>query len=84
MGDIFRRNKPKWYNPVNISFSLNAENDIVAEAYFVILNPDGDTIDQDHPTVTLTPAQRSAFVSWFLSQCEAYEAATGLTRYTGD
>lgn len=38
----------------------------------------------DHPATTLTSQEETAFLNWLVGKLNDYEAATGLTRYTGE
>jgi len=79
---VIERNTPTEYEPSRIALRQNEVGDIVAAADFAIYNVDGQIIDTDHPSVTLTAGEASVFLTWFLGKLTEYEAATGLTRHT--
>jgi len=81
MSDVITRNTPTTYEPVRIALQQNDDGEIVALADFRIRNANGQVIDDDHPTVTLTEQERATFLTWFLGKLDLYEAATGLERY---
>ena len=83
MSDIAERLTPATYQPVRIAL-VERDGVIVAEADFIIRNVNGDQIEWDHPAVTLTAGEQSTFLTWFLEKLAAYEAASNLTRWTGE
>lgn len=58
-------------------------SDVVAIADLTIYSATGKMLAVHNPTTTLTPAEKQALAAFVARELAAFEAATGLTEWTG-
>lgn len=78
---------PKKYKPVRLVVEIRPDVTLTIDSITLhsdvdILNVNDRALGRDHPTPQTTTAQKNAFLTWIQTNLAAYEAATGLTRYT--
>lgn len=71
------------YRLLSISIQCDGAN-VVAVADIAVLNADGQRIDTDNPSTTLTAAEKTVLAAFITRELGVYETATGLTEWTGE